>query len=55
MTRQEFWQGMGLGVLAGTLVGMTITPRRRTIRDKAGKVLRSVGSAVEDISDSMGM
>lgn len=55
MTRQEFWQGMGLGVLAGTLMGMAITPRKRTLRDKAGKVLRSMGGAVDDISDSMGM
>ncbi len=57
MTRQQFWQGMGIGLMAGAVVGMTLQPRKRNakMKDKAGKALRAVGDAVENISDSMGL
>lgn len=55
MTRQQFWQGMGLGVMAGAIVGMTVRPRKKNIRDKAGKALRAVGGAMENFSDNIGM
>lgn len=55
MTRQQFWQGMGIGLVAGTVVGMTMQPRKKTMKDKANKAMRAVGGAMGNISDSMGM
>jgi len=55
MTRQQFWQGMGIGIVAGTVVGMAIQPRKKTMKDRANKAMRAMGGAVENISDSMGM
>jgi gas vesicle protein len=55
MTRQQFWQGMGIGIVAGTVVGLAIQPRKKTIKDKASRAMRAMGGAVENNSDSMGM
>ncbi len=55
MTRQQFWQGMGIGVVAGTIVGLAIQPRKKTLKDKASRAMRAMGGAVENLSDSMGM
>lgn len=54
MTRQQFWQGMGFGVLAGTIVGMAIQPKKHSVKAKANKAMRAVGGMMDDISDSLG-
>ncbi|NCB26448.1 MAG: hypothetical protein EOM62_13385 [Bacteroidia bacterium] len=55
MTRQQFWQGMGIGIVAGTVVGLAIQPKKKTIKDRANRAMRAMGGAMENISDTMGM
>ena len=55
MTRQQFWQGMGIGIVAGTVVGLAIQPRKKSIKERANKAMRAMGGAMENISESMGM
>jgi len=55
MTGQQFWQGMGIGIVTGTVVGLAIHPKKKTIKDRANRAMRAVGGAMENITDSMGM
>lgn len=52
MTKRHFWRGMGIGIIAGTVVGMVIQPKSKDLADRANKAMRDT---VDNISDSMGM
>lgn len=55
MKQHSFAKGMGLGMLAGTAMGMVVAPKKKTnMKKAAGKAMKAVGQAMEDISDSMG-
>jgi hypothetical protein len=55
MTRAQFWQGMGIGIAAGTVVGLAIQPRKKSIKERANKAMRAVGGTMENITDNIGM
>ncbi len=54
MTRHGFMRGMGLGMAAGAVLAASLVPRKKTsLKKAAGKAIKSVGEAVENISDAM--
>lgn len=55
MTKHEFLRGMGLGMAAGAALGMALAPRRRhmDLKKAASQAVKSVGEAVESLSDAM--
>lgn len=56
MTNQRFWRGVGMGILAGTAIGMVSAPRRKTnMRRTMGRAIKTVGEIVENASDAMGL
>lgn len=56
MTTSQFVAGIGVGVVAGTALGMAMTTtKKRDIRKAADKAVRAVSDVVEHLSDSMGM
>lgn len=55
MTKHEFLRGMGMGMVAGAALGMAMAPQRRkmNLKKAANKAMRSMGSAMENITESM--
>lgn len=53
MSQHPFMKGMGLGMLAGTAVGMTMMKNEKAIKRKAKKTAHSVGNLVEDATDAL--
>jgi gas vesicle protein len=54
MTGSHFLLGMGLGVLAGTALGMTMVPKKKKIRRAAEKAMHTASEAMEDLTDALG-
>lgn len=54
MTQHPFLGGVGLGVLAGVAITMTMTPQKNDLKRKARKAMRTVGDLAEDLTDTMG-
>lgn len=51
----NFLVGMGLGVLAGTVMGATMAPKKRSsVKKAADKAMKTVDRAVEDLTERMG-
>jgi hypothetical protein len=47
---------MGMGLLAGTAIGMVGVPHRKTnVKRTVGKAIKTVGEIVENASDAMGL
>lgn len=59
MTTGQFWMTTGLGLVAGTAIGMTLAPSKREIKRAAHKAIKNVNQAVseavDNISEVMGM
>ncbi len=57
MTKHAFLEGMGLGVLAGTAIGLfvAVTPScNHEMRRMARKAARQIDHVKDDLSDRMG-
>lgn len=53
MRRNHFMQGVGLGMLAGAVVGMLVSPGKKELKRTAVKAARAVENAAENISDAI--
>ena len=53
MNNMSFFKGMGLGMIAGSVAVMVVTPRKKKMN--VGKTLRSVGDAIDSVVGSMGL
>ena len=53
MCTMDFMKGVGLGIIVGSAIGMTMTPSRKT-KNMMGKWMRSAGSVIDEITDAMG-
>ena len=53
MSNMSFIKGMGLGVMVGSAVGMIISPRKQ--KGGLGKALKSIGAAVESVTETIGL
>ena len=52
----KFYSGMGMGLVAGSAIGMLISPRNRGKdcgKSAVGRCLRSMGSVVDGFSDML--
>jgi len=47
----SFMKGMGIGLIAGATVGLMVSPktRKKVMRSKPVRAIRSIGEAVEDM------
>ena len=52
MSEHPFMKGVGLGMLAGAAVGMTMMKNEKAIKRRAKKTAQSVGHLVEDATDT---
>ena len=50
MEHGNFMRGVGLGMLAGAIVGIAISPGKRELKRTAAKAVQAVENAAENIS-----
>lgn len=55
MKNKELMRGIGIGIMAGTTIGMALSPRHRKSNSTAGRAIRAVGDVVENLSSAMKM
>lgn len=51
MEHGHFLRGVGLGMLAGAVVGMVVSPGKKELKQTASKAARAVSSAADNISN----
>lgn len=56
MKDQNFLCGMAMGAVVGTVMGVTMAPRRKSqVRKAADKAMKTVGEVMETLSEEMGL
>lgn len=53
MERSRFLRGVGLGMLAGAVVGIMVSPGKNEIKRTANKAVQAVGNAADTISEAI--
>lgn len=53
MNNMSFIKGIGVGMIVGSAVGMVVSPRKR--RGGLGKAIKSIGTAVENVTETIGL
>lgn len=53
MEHNHFMRGVGLGMLAGAVVGMVVSPGKKELKRTANKAVQAVSTAADNISDAM--
>ena len=52
MKNMSFIKGIGIGMIVGSAVGMTVSPKKK---GGLGKAIKSIGSAVESVTETIGI
>lgn len=59
MTAADFAKGMGVGLVVGSAVGMSVVAANRRLppdrRGKVGRTVSAVGEFIENIGSNLGM
>lgn len=53
MQHNRFFRGVGLGMLAGAVVGMMVSPGKKELKRTATKAVQAVENAAENISEAI--
>ena len=53
MERSHFMRGVGLGMLAGAVVGMIVSPGKKELKQTANKAVQAVSNAADSISNAI--
>ena len=51
MRMNRFVSGMGMGFIAGSAVGMLVSPRTRSGKSTVGRTLKSMGTVIDNVTD----
>ena len=55
MNKRNFYMGMGMGIIVGSISVMTMRPRKnKGMKSMAGKTLKAMGEVADSVSDIMG-
>lgn len=55
VNNMSFLKGMGMGIVAGSVISMVVMPKKSGGRKTVGRYLRNVGDIIENVTDAMGM
>lgn len=59
MTAADFAKGMGVGLVVGSAVGMTVAAANRKMpaakKGRVGKTVRNIGEFIENLGSNLGM
>lgn len=53
MQENGFWKGMGMGLIAGTALGMALSCEKNGMKTQVGKKIQKMGTAVDHTLDSL--
>lgn len=53
MEKSRFMRGVGIGMLAGAVVGMMVSPGKKQLKQTANKAVQAVGNAADTISEAI--
>lgn len=53
MQENGFWKGMGIGLMAGAALGMTLSCERNAMKTQMGKRIQQMGTAVDHTLDNL--
>lgn len=53
MEHSRFMRGVGLGMLAGAMVGMMVSPGKNELKRSANKAVQAVSNAADNISEAI--
>lgn len=53
MEHNRFLRGIGIGMLAGAMVGMMVSPGKKELKQTANKAVQAVGNAADTISEAI--
>lgn len=53
MEHNRFMRGVGIGMLAGAVVGMMVSPGKKELKRTANKAVQAVGNAADTISEAI--
>ena len=51
MRMNRFVSGMGMGFIAGSAVGMLVSPRTRSGKTTVGRTLKNMGTVIDSVTD----
>ena len=55
MDSKRFWMGMGIGMVAGSALGMMAAPRKRSEGKKTiSRALKGMGDVIDDVTTVLG-
>lgn len=55
MNKRNFYMGMGMGIVVGSISAMAMRPKRnKGMKSMAGKTLKAMGEVADSVSDIMG-
>lgn len=55
MNKRNFYMGMGMGIIVGSISTMAMRPKKsRGMKSMAGKTLKAMGEVADSVSDIMG-
>lgn len=55
MNKRNFYMGMGMGIVVGSISAMAMRPRKKKgMSSMAGKTLKAMGEVADSVSDIMG-
>lgn len=55
MRNHQFMSGIGLGIMAGAMLGVAVATREKNVRRTADKAMKAVGEAAEHLTGAIGM
>ena len=53
MEHNHFMRGVGIGMIAGAVVGMIVSPGKKELKRTADRAVRAVGNAADNLSDAI--
>ena len=55
MNKKNFYMGMGMGIVVGSLSALAMRPKRnKGMKSMVGRTLRGLGEVADSVSDIMG-
>ena len=54
MNKSTFYVGMGMGLMVGSLAMYAMRPKKNGVKTIVGRTLKSMGEAVDSVSELMG-
>ena len=55
MDSKRFWMGMGVGMVAGSALGMMAAPRKRNDGKRmVSRALKGMGDVIDDVTAALG-